>query len=123
MTPRLLALAGLLCLGACDDYVIDSKPASPVDVDAVLALDGVVADGGAVFEGECRVCHDVAGNDKPGKPGPGLAPWVQDHTPRQTLEVIIAGRAPLMPALLVQDEQELADLLAWMDDAWGGSKP
>ncbi|MCB9663304.1 MAG: cytochrome c [Alphaproteobacteria bacterium] len=115
---RLPALLVALLLGACDDYVIDSKPASPVDIDAVLALDGDVTSGEAVFQEHCRVCHDVAGNDKPGKPGPGLAPWVENATEAETIQVIVEGREPLMPKLLVDDEQQLADLLAWMAQAW-----
>jgi mono/diheme cytochrome c family protein len=111
MRPALLVAVGLLA--GCDDFVIDTTggDGSGSRSDAILALTGDATAGDLVFDDHCIACHDKAGVAD--QVGPALGPAVASAEDAALVSVILDGSGA-MPAQNISDDQDVADLLAWM---------
>jgi mono/diheme cytochrome c family protein len=99
----------LMLLLACAD------PADDPGVAAVLELEGVVVDGGLVFAANCQACHgeDAKGNEV----GPDLVEHLGHHEDAEFIETILYGGFGQMGAYEdILEDQEIADVMAWLHD-------
>jgi mono/diheme cytochrome c family protein len=113
---RSLILCAALALSACnDDFLLKAETADDSVIEEVLALTPVIADGEASFTSRCSGCHNTDGS---ANIGPSLSEWIGTATDEETLTVIIEGING-MPSFRLEP-QELADILGWMKDAFGG---
>ncbi len=114
MARALLLLVAPL-LGACDDYVLPSSCGEERSA-AVIRLEGAVEDGEAAFVGSCAPCHDLAGDEA--KVGPALRPIVPEATDEELVTIMACGFVSMPPSNV--DDQQAADVLAWLRDTFGG---
>ncbi len=114
---RPVLLVALTLLAGCDDYVLDTTGGggSGSRSDAVLALTGDAATGEVVFDTHCAACHDKAGVT--GKVGPALGGVVPGAEDAALVSTVLDGKDS-MPAQNIPDDQDVADLLAWMRATW-----
>lgn len=112
----------LALLAACDDYILKIEGGSDAGrVDDILALTGDVASGGDLFGTECQSCHPAGGTSQ--GVGPNLSEVAPTLTDADLVDVMIHG-APAkdgfaaMPPRSLED-QEAADILAWLRDQFG----
>jgi len=104
----LLPLLSLPLLSACGDKDDDDD-----GYDDILALDGDIAAGETVYSSSCSGCH---GADGEGVSGPALAGHL--HGESEILEIVFNGEGTMPPVNLT--DQEAADLLAYLYDAFDG---
>jgi len=83
-------------------------------VAAILDLEGDPAAGEGVYASECASCH---GADGEGGSGPAMEDALH-HGDAETVEVILDGIGG-MPAHDYLDDQEIADVLAYITQEWG----
>ena len=79
-------------------------------LEAVLALEGDVAEGDAFYDGNCLRCHGPGGN------GDGVGPELagNDFSREKIVRNILRG--PLsMPSFADEDDQIIADVAAYVD--------
>lgn len=115
----LLTLSAALFLPACNEEEDDDEGGN-VDsarVEAILGLAGDAASGQTVFA-RCSVssCHGTGG-DMPISGTPTLTDEVPEQSDEQLIQVVIGGYEA-MPAQPMED-QEMADLLAYLRDTFG----
>ncbi|MFT4978762.1 MAG: mono/diheme cytochrome c family protein [Myxococcota bacterium] len=85
-------------------------------VEAILALEGDVAEGASVYSTQCSGCH---GADGEGGVGPAMDALVPAHTDTQFIDVVLYGIGDEMPTHDHLSDQRIADLLAWARDTYG----
>lgn len=114
---RAASLAVLALLAGCDDYVLDTSgtDGAGTRTETILALTGDATSGEVVFDDHCKLCHDKAGAVK--TVGPALEPAVSASDDETLLAVILDGTGA-MPAQDIAEDQDVADLLAWMRQTW-----
>jgi len=106
MTPRALPLLAALSATACGDPVSD-----------VLALHGEPGAGAAVYSDNCISCHAVDGS---GGSGPSLIDGIPRHSDEQIVGLVLDGVGDEMPSFAGSlEDQDIADLLAWLRDTFG----
>ena len=115
----LLTLSAALFLPACNEEEDDDEGGN-VDsarVDAILGLSGDATAGQTVFA-RCSVssCHGTGG-DMPISGTPTLTDEVPEQSDEQLIQVVIGGYEA-MPAQPMEDQQ-MADLLAYLRDTFG----
>ena len=98
---RSLRLVGLMIVGACDG--------GGSRVDDILALSGDEAAGDALYAQNCAVCHGASGG---GGSGPNLTGESLDG---EVVQVILSGEDEMQAFGDVLSDQEIADILAWLD--------
>lgn len=105
-------------LAACNDDLNLPNGGGPAAdrIDTILALDADAAAGEAVVDEHCVVCHDKAGATD--AVGPALSPYVSANTDEAILTIVLDG-VGAMPAQNV-DDQQAADLLAWLRAEFSG---
>lgn len=95
-----LVIAGFRHMQASEPYIRD-----------VLAQDGDVNRGDAIFKMNCAVCH---GLEATGEVGPTLR-GVSDHKTKVSLiKQVISGKTPPMPQFQ-PSPQDMADLLEFLE--------
>lgn len=113
-TSAKAALAAIVALAplalACGDKDVDSGGS---EFSAILALDGDVDSGETLFAGKCAACH---GTDGEGGTGPALADAVPGKSDEQLLDIMLNGTGSMAAVSL--DDQEAADMLAWLTATW-----
>lgn len=83
----------------------------------ILALDGDATVGATVYADNCASCH---ASDGTGGTGPDLTAHVGHHSESELVTVIAEGDG-VMPAFAsTLTDQEIADVLAFLVDSWGG---
>jgi mono/diheme cytochrome c family protein len=97
------SLALLLSLAACDG---GSR------VDGILALTGDATNGATVYADNCAECHAADGS---GGIGPSLQGEASEEGGGEVVEVVLYGEDS-MPAFPDLTDQEVADLLAFLQD-------
>ncbi|MCB9674068.1 MAG: cytochrome c [Alphaproteobacteria bacterium] len=85
-------------------------------VDTILALTGDAATGGDVYTARCASCHNADGS---GGIGPSLVTEIPASTDEAVLTVVIDGEGS-MPSNGDLADQDLADLLAYLNQEFGG---
>lgn len=104
-----LALAG--CPGGPTDTDDTDDTDAPTDrVAAILALTGEVASGEDLFPSNCVACHPSDGSQGTGA---ALSVVVPASTDDELAHTILNG-APSMPDFDYLDDQEIADLMAFL---------
>lgn len=83
----------------------------------VVALDGDVANGETEYQRLCATCHGADGGG--GQGFPDLTVDVPASTDEEIVVFMLEG-PDSMPSFASQEDQVLADLLAFMRDSWGG---
>lgn len=78
--------------------------------DPAMSLPGNVERGAALYDAQCTPCHGSAGEGT--SRGPILSVPITDAAARDTVDAIRFGVGTMPPFEL--DDQELADLLAWI---------
>ena len=108
-TRLLFALISVAALVAgCD---------SGKQVDDILALTGDATNGATVFSANCASCH---GADGKGGSGPNLLSEVGEEQ-AEFVDTIIGGE-DVMPAFGdTLSDQEIADVLAWLEEQAAGA--
>jgi mono/diheme cytochrome c family protein len=115
--PVRLPLLCLVLLTACDDYVLQRGSGGGTDrIDTILGLTGDAGAGDAAFTGKCLACHDKAGEAD--KVGPALGPLVPTLADDELVGVMVDGSGSMPPANV--DDQDAADILAWLRQQFGG---
>lgn len=99
-------LFALALLGACNK----ADPA----IDAVLSLDGDAVAGADVWP-TCGACH---GADGSGGIGPAMDQEAADNSDTQLVDIMIYGYGDMAPVGL--EDQDMADVLAYIRDTFGG---
>jgi mono/diheme cytochrome c family protein len=79
-------------------------------VRTVLHLPGDVAQGQAIFQMNCAVCHGATGN---GNVGPSLRSVATRKSREGLISQVISGKTPPMPQFQ-PSEQTMADLLSYL---------
>jgi cytochrome c551 len=106
------ALVLLALLTACNDKGGEGDDR----VSAILELEGDVAAGETVYGGSCAACH---GGDGSGGTGPDLVESFANLGDEEIVSVIIDGKGS-MPAQSSLEDQDVADVLAYGRDTFGG---
>lgn len=97
-----------LMLIACGDKGDDTGAAA-------AAVTGDAASGEAKFASSCAGCH---GADGTGVTGPDLTTGlVSDHTEAELSDIIANGSGGMPP--ITSEEQDVADIVAYIVDQWG----
>lgn len=107
MRKTTLLFASLALLVACGDKD---------DTGDTGALSGDATAGADVYAGNCAACHGSDGTN--GASGPdlsGLVPGMSDSA----LESVIKNGVGSMPAISTLDDQEVADVVAWLRQEFG----
>ncbi|HRI08490.1 MAG TPA: cytochrome c [Nannocystaceae bacterium] len=88
------------------------------DVDAILALDGVSADGSTVYTDKCAVCHMADGSGNAASGYPSLVAEVPGQSDEDIVTIILEGEEA-MPAFRSQlSDQQVADVLAYLRETF-----
>jgi len=112
MRRILIAAAILTFAPAC------TEEANP-DTDAILALTGDAANGKLVYESKCASCHKADGSGDASLNYPNLAEHASHESDAEIVTVVLDGEEA-MPAFRASlDDQEVADLLAYIRAEWG----
>ena len=101
-----------------DDHSHDDHSHDTEDLDTGISglyLDGDAAAGAGIYADSCAGCHAADGS---GDQGPSLIAAVPEHTDVQIANIVTYGGGD-MPAVDCHD-QDLADLLAYLFDTFGG---
>ena len=101
----MVAAAGLLV--GCGDKDGDSASAR---VDDILALTGDSGSGASVYSGNCAACH---GADGEGGTGPAMSD-AASGSDEEIVETVLNGEGS-MPSFSSLEDQEIADLLAYIN--------
>lgn len=80
-------------------------------VQDVLALPGNTANGQAIFQANCAVCHGLQAN---GDIGPSLRGVSHRKSKPLLIKQVISGQTPPMPKFQ-PNAQEMADLLEYLE--------
>lgn len=109
MRARWLSL-GLVFAAACG---------ADKQVDDILALEGDADNGAVVFADHCATCH---GADATGGSGPNLlAEAGEEDEAAEQVDIILGGEDEMPAFIDVLSDQEIADVLAWIEaQAAGG---
>jgi mono/diheme cytochrome c family protein len=111
---RWLAVA-MLFATACKE---EEEPAPPEEdrVDVILGLEGEIASGTSLYDEHCAGCH---GADGLGGVGTDLVEQLAILSEEDVVRTIVEGRG-IMPAWgETQSDQEIADVVAYIYDAFG----
>lgn len=86
-----------------------------------LAGEGNVAAGQALFAQKCAACHQITGKGIKGA-FPALAgdPFVQGD-PTLVARTVLGGRGGMPSFAALLSEQEIADIISYVRQAWGNS--
>lgn len=84
------------------------------EITAVLTLDGDPTRGQAQYQMNCARCHGAEGGGIASNPA--LRVVVPDRTDPSIVDTVINGRGVMSAQRL--DDQQVADVLAWMRTAW-----
>ena len=85
-------------------------------IDDVLALEGDEASGAELYASSCASCH---GDDGSGGVGPSLIANVPDQSDDELVDTLLNGPES-MPSFADLEDQELADILAYLRGEFGG---
>lgn len=77
----------------------------------VLALEGDLVQGHAIFQMNCAGCHGLEAN---GRVGPSLKGVSEHKSKRRLVEQVISGKTPPMPQFQ-PSPQVMADLLSYLE--------
>lgn len=102
---KMLALLPLMLI-ACGDKDGDS---------GAVALDGDAANGASLYSSSCAGCH---GADGTGVSGPDLTSGLVSGMSDDAISDVIANGVGSMPGI-TSDDQEIADILAYLRQEWG----
>lgn len=86
------------------------------DVDAILALNGVVASGATVYDAQCKVCHGADGAG--GGSFPSLVAMVPGQGDEEIVSIVLEGEAAMPEFRSKLSDQEVADLLAYLRETF-----
>jgi mono/diheme cytochrome c family protein len=88
----------------------------------IADLDGDVASGEAVYTANCAVCHlaDGTGETNGGVGDDLVQALAEGDDDLEYIEVIINGEGEMTAFGDSLDDQEIADVIAYMNDAFGG---
>ena len=115
LTPVFVALAFLTVgCGDGDDDIVDATPNA--DVEAILTLTGDETAGASVFSSTCSACHGADGDSGYAADLTSVVPARSDE---RIIEAVIYGDGS-MPAQSALTDQEVADVLAYCRDTFGG---
>lgn len=106
----LMVLALLLVIGA-SVLAFNILQVSDPYLKNVLALQGEVVQGQAIFEINCAGCHGLLGD---GRVGPSLEHISKRRSQISIIEQVISGQTPPMPKFQ-PSPQEMADLLSYLE--------
>ncbi|MCB9763396.1 MAG: cytochrome c [Alphaproteobacteria bacterium] len=110
----LIPLSFLAVLACGDKDTADDS--GDAEINAVLALSGDSTSGESIYSAQCASCHGASGE---GGVGPALSDEVPEHGDAELLEYIIYGE-DTMPAFGQSlSDQEIADVLAYLNATWG----
>jgi cytochrome c551 len=118
---KIFALTTVLALGACDDDEDDGGGSGTDGGDrtaAILGLDGNASAGQSVFANNLcsnAICH---GTDGTNGDAPSLAEQVAAGSDQQLVTSLLNGKGD-MPTQGALSDQELADVLAWLNETFG----
>lgn len=117
MTRSTLVPICALILASCggDDHNDDGHSHSE-DVEHIMALHGDADSGAVVFDASCAnsACHGVDGDSGT---APRLSEAVPEHTDEQLAALIAYGDGD-MPAQSSLSDQEVADVIAYVQQAY-----
>jgi mono/diheme cytochrome c family protein len=106
-----LFVAVVVGCGGGKDTASDTASGTSATGHPALALQGDVAEGANVYSATCANCH---GADGEGGIGPELGGLVQMFSDAQIIEIVEGGSGQMAPLDLA--DQELADVVAYLDD-------
>ena len=89
-----------------DTYVGEAPP------DPALSLTGDADSGAGVYDATCKACHPTDGS--PGV-GPSMSAWMGANEDAATASIIRNGKGIGMPSFPNLSDQDVADLLAWLN--------
>lgn len=112
MTRIVMAFALALGVAACDGTDGETETTR---VEDILALTGDTTNGQAVFDARCVNCHPADGSQGIGT---SLSEALPTNTDEESLDFIING-GDGMPAAGDLSDQDIADLLAYINGEWG----
>jgi mono/diheme cytochrome c family protein len=104
---RFAALA--LFLAACSGSTAKDDTASDITGDAAAGAD--------VYAANCVSCHGANGE---GVSGPAMTEEVPEYDDAQLEDIIVNGTDGGMPAFGSLSDQDLADLVAYLRETFGG---
>ena len=105
----IIFVAVMLAIGFGILGVYWQKTADPY-AQSVLALDGDVQNGLAIFQINCAGCHNLQAEKNV---GPRLENVSKRKSSREIITQVISGKTPPMPKFQ-PSEQEMADLLGYL---------
>jgi mono/diheme cytochrome c family protein len=112
MKQLLVMCALVTTLAACG-------PADPSGRAAgVAALTGDTTRGATLYMGQCAVCHASDGTGVPSTGGEDLTEHVPLHTKYQLVSIVLNGEGKMAPLPGMKD-QEIADVVAYLQATWG----
>ncbi|HWB80583.1 MAG TPA: cytochrome c [Nannocystaceae bacterium] len=117
---RLLALSFTLAAFACDDGGEDAEP-DHARTQGVLDLQGDTAAGATVFMMICgtSACHGADGNTPGTADTKKLSEEIPGRDDRNIVNVILKGEGPMPPQEAILNDQQIADVLAYVRDTFG----
>ena len=100
-------------LGACDD-------GGDARIATILELSGDIDRGEELYASECASCHRADGRGSAGGGrGKDLTVWVGRNSASELVEAIIGGTSGMPSFGTFLDDQQIADLAAYVRDAFG----
>lgn len=122
-TLQIWAFLALACIfnvacGDTDDEKPDVSETNP-RVETIAALQGDASEGEESYLNECEWCHLVDGRgEDDGGNGKNLVEWFERNPTENAVPAIIEGRSG-MPAFAESfTDQDIADLVAYLDEAF-----
>lgn len=103
ITHALLTLSALLALSAC----------GPSDhANSIAGMSGDATSGQTLYSANCASCHGATGG---GGSGPNLVRAFNSEDKAELIDVILEGDGPMMGYSGVLSDQEIADIVAYLD--------
>ncbi len=110
----LVACGGETADGGTDE---DTTDAELTEVERVLALTGDVTAGEGIYTSNCQLCHAADGT---GGTGTDLTAWTASGSEEEAVTAVLAGKGTMPSYRASLSEQDVADVVAYIFDSFGG---
>lgn len=94
----------------------EPEPVEEDRVEVILTLEGDITNGAALYDADCASCH---GADGMGGVGSNLVEQLTILSKEDVVQTVVEGRGVMPEWGLTKSDEEIADVVAYLYDAFG----